>query len=694
MPDIRNLFAEGGALDRELDDYRPRQGQVEMAQRVQEVLAEGRGQCVLEAGTGIGKTFAYLAPIILSGKKALISTGARNLQDQLVLKDIPRLTKALGRDVSVAVLKGRANYICKKRMEEDNVLPGMDDHGDWAKIRMFAVQDSEGDVGRIPEVPADSRLLGRAVSTRETCNTKGCPHYEGCFLYKARKRAHGADIVIVNHHLFLSDVRLREEGVAELLPQREVVLFDEAHVLPELAPDFFGVQVSGAHFTRLLTELERAAKKAKQKDDSVISASKTVRGELEKWQEWSNAHTGKGGTIDHAQMLADKQWVKATKSLAESVEWLAQVLKDKDSDDDELRDALRKFSQRLFADCDALRDWLQAGSGANGKAAPAMDEEGFDPIVRWAAADDSSGNLTLHSAPMTGRNLFKRQWREQRMLFFTSATLSVGGDFKDFCDAAGLEDSQTHSWDSPYDFAERTRLYLPPNMPDPRGGGADAHTEAAVKAALPLIVANGGRAFMLFTSWRALRAAHPLLQPQLQKENITVLKQRDMSNDKLLKRFRREERAVLVGTKSFWQGVDVPGEALSLVVVDKLPFTPPTDPILIARDEWCEERGENPFMRNQLPRAVLLMKQVAGRLIRHHDDYGIFMIADPRVLTKGYGKTVIKALPPMPPCRDAKEAEDFLRQWAARRARANEATEVEPDEWDELEEENGDDMPF
>lgn len=681
MPDIAELFAAGGALDRALPGYRPREGQIEMARQVETMLGTG-GHCVLEAGTGIGKTFAYLTPIIQSGKTALISTGARALQDQLSQRDIPLLAQALGRDVSLAVLKGRANYICKAAIRGTADELFQDETDDWQKIIHFAGTSEDGDLRGITDLPANSPLLGRAVSTRESCNARKCEHYDECFLYRARERARTADIVIVNHHLFLSDMRLRDEGVADILPSRDVVLFDEAHLLPQLAPQFFGEQVSGNHLMNFIKQIDRIAAKKKSSEgesraaDALRAAGKRAQGCIGQWLETCNNVIEEGGRQPAAEVLASKEWVQSTALLTEEWRQLSQLLENQARAEGEMK--IANYALRAQADVKVLENWLSADGALSMSAdgAPNVSADGTpnaeepleegevateeeEPTVRWMEHNKSTGNVTLHSTPMTGRSIFARQWEQQPFLLFTSATLSVGGDFNDFCESAGLAAAETHSWDSPYDFANRSLLYLPPNLPPPND---DAHTQAVVEAALPLVRANGGRAFMLFSSWRALNSACDLLREPLETEGIDILKQGDMSNDALLRRFRRERRVVLLGTKSFWQGVDVRGDALSLLVVDKIPFTPPTDPLLKARDEWRKKQGENSFMRNQLPAAVLLMKQVAGRLIRDYDDYGVFMIGDPRVKKKSYGKTVLSALPPMPHCTDGEQAVEFLRR--------------------------------
>lgn len=655
-PAIAALFDEGGAIQGVLPGYRPRAGQIEMAQQVQAAVESG-GLSVLEAGTGIGKTFAYLVPIIASGKSALISTGSRALQDQLSQRDVPLVAQALGVTVSLAVLKGRANYICRQALAAGGQRGGElfgEEEGDWQKIVDFSARSEDGDIAGLSGVSSKSGLLRAAVSTPESCNTRSCDYYKECFLYKARARAHRADIVIVNHHLFLSDLRLREESIAELLPSRDVVLFDEAHRLPELAPEFLGEKFSSGQLLRYLKLAERLCAEYAADAEPVFAAARSVKNGLERLLGLSAPLLDRQRKT--ASALAGGEWAAALADLQRRLVSLATMLQDRAAEDERIE----KLAQRALNDKRVLAAWLAddvvAPPPAADEAPDSAKADDEEPLVRWADYS-SSGNLTLYAVPMTGRHFLARQWRQLETVIFTSATLSVGGAFDDFCEAAGIEHTAAHSWPSPYDFPNHSLLYLPRRLPSPNEAG---HAEAVADAALPLILANAGRAFLLFSSWRALEAANERLRQPLQAAAIEVLKQGEQPNDKLLARFRRHERAVLIGSRLFWEGVDVRGPALSLLVVDKIPFVPPDDPLLVARDEWRKKRDENPFLRNQLPAAVLLMKQVAGRLIRDYDDYGIFVIGDPRVLNKGYGRTILEALPPMRRCHDEAQAVKFL----------------------------------
>ena len=677
---IGALFSADGFLAQALADYRPRQGQIEMAEQVMQAL-DGGGHYVLEAGTGIGKTFAYLTPIIESRRSALISTGARALQDQLSQRDIPALAQALGHPVSLAVLKGRANYICQQAVADPAATAGLlpaAENDDWQKIMHFAATSEEGDLRALTTVPSDSPLLAHAVSTRESCTVQKCPHYDNCFLYRARRRAQQADIVIVNHHLFLSDMRLREEGVAELLPTRDVVIFDEAHLLPQLAPQFFGAQVSTAQLQRLFKQTRQLGELLGDSGGALLPLTAAAKAALDPVLALSQQYFS-ADKIPAAAALAKSDWTEAVQTLTQACRQLAEKLVSCAGNPD--AEKIVALAQRALQDSKTLTDWLgSAGNDAAANsadpagapaaaaasvpaaaAAPANNDADTDPTVGWLDYHDKSGNLIFYQTPLTGRTLFARQWAQLPTILFTSATLSISGNFTDFCEAVGLEQSSNHSWDSPYDFAARSLLYMPPDLPSPVSD-QQAHTAAVVRAALPLLLANGGNAFVLFSSWRALRAAAALLQEPLAAADITILQQGDLPNDALLKLFREQSRAVLLGSQSFWQGVDVRGAALSLLIVDKIPFTPPTDPLLQAQNDWRQRRGENPFRRNQLPPAILLMKQVAGRLIRDYDDYGVFMMGDPRLGSKSYGKTILQALPPMPLCRDGAAAADFLRR--------------------------------
>ena len=659
--DIAAVFAEDGPLSRAVPGYRPRPEQIEMAQAVCEALQGG--QSALEAGTGVGKTFAYLAPILQNGVSAVVSTGTRALQDQLMRRDIPLLARALNRPARVVALKGRANYLCRKKISEGGgeLIPARH----WERIVRFAAETRGGDIRDETGVPPRSPAWEAAVSTRETCPAHGCEHYNECFLYRARAEARRADIVVVNHHLFLADMRLKDEGVAEILPERDLIVFDEAHLLPELGPEYFGARVSTAQMIRLTRDAEREA--ANIPDGRPLIAAARV---LRECAAVVPDAAGEGDPrMPHEKAMEKGELKKALNQLREGLDAFHDRLFERVADGGEV---IPKITVRAAELKKALDEWLAPPEESDAEAeseSAAADAGDFPmegeiaeseaeriPQVRWLERHGTG--LTLHSAPVTAREHFRRQWESaEAAIVCVSATLSVGGKFDDFTAATGMEEAQTGAWPSPFDFAGRALLHLPPDMPEPN---SREHAEATARAALPLIRAGGGRAFVLFSSLRALREGTEILRDEL-GEDFELFAQGESANDELLRRFREARAGVLAGSRSFWQGVDVKGEALSLVVVDKIPFMPPDDPLVAARDAWRRRRGENPFLREQLPRAVTLMKQVAGRLIRDYDDRGVFAVCDPRLRTKGYGRVILSSLPPMRRCDDAEQAAAFLR---------------------------------
>ena len=651
--DIAAVFAEGGPLSRAVGGYRPRPEQIEMARAVSRALAGGLH--VLEAGTGVGKTFAYLAPVLQSEISAIVSTGTRALQDQLILRDIPALADALDRPVDAVPLKGRANYLCKKKIAEGGGELISVRH--WEKIVKFAARTESGDIGDESGVPPNSPAWEAAVSTRESCPAQGCEHYKECFLYRARARARRADIVVVNHHLFLADMRLKDEGVAEILPELDLIVFDEAHLLPDLGAEYFGAHVSTAQMIRLTRDAEREAAKIPNARPLTVAARI-----LREFAAALPDAAGEGEPRVHRdKALEQDELVRALDKLRGSLGVFHGILFDRLEDGGE---TISKMAVRAAELQKGLDDWLSppAESEAEGETAE-YDSEGEVaesdpdriPHVHWL--ERKGAGLILHSVPITARAHFRRQWESTRAaIVCVSATLSIDGGFDDFVSATGMEDAETGAWPSPFDFAGRSLLHLPREMPEPN---APEHTRAVAHAALPLIRAGGGRAFVLFSSLRALNQGAEILRAELGAD-FELFAQGEAPNDELLRRFRRARAGVLAGSRSFWQGVDVKGNALSLVVVDKIPFMPPDDPLVAARDAWRRKRGENAFMREQLPRAVTLMKQVAGRLIRDYDDRGVFAVCDPRLRTKGYGRVILSSLPPMRRCDDAEEAARFL----------------------------------
>lgn len=643
MDDLATLFAADGPLSRHIPHYRPRTQQLEMARRIYDALAN-RGRLVVEAGTGTGKTLAYLVPVLLTGAKTILSTASKTLQDQLFRRDIPAVRAALGLPVDVALLKGRANYVCHYHLERalaDARLASREEVEHLQAIARFAERSDSGDRMALKDVPEDSPVWPRAVSTRDNCLGSECPHYKACFVLKARRRALEADLVVVNHHLFFADVLLKDEGAGELLPAANAVVFDEAHQLPETASVFFGESVSSGVLIELAREvrLEAAVAAADfpELGRAAADLDKAAR-DLRLALGLANVRLPAARALEHAAFRA---------SLGVLQERLArlQVLLEAQA---ERSEGLANCHERCQAVADRLERWLSPDAQAG--------------MVRWCEAAIHA--VLLHSTPLDVGSLFARQIEgDARAWIFTSATLSVRGDFRHYLNQIGLPGAQTAVWESPYDYCRQAMLYVPAQMPDANSPG---YTRACVEAAWPVLRSSGGRAFLLFTSLRAMNEAHALVAERLAAEGRTwpLLLQGSRSRSELLEDFRRLGNAILLGSHSFWEGVDVPGEALSLVVIDRLPFQPPDDPVLAARIEAMRRAGHNPFFDYQLPHAVISLKQGAGRLIRHENDRGVLMICDTRLVDKPYGRRIWQALPPMRRTRLLAEVEAFFARTA------------------------------
>ena len=605
-----------------------------MAQAILEAIESG-GALAVEAGTGTGKTFAYLVPALLAGGKVIVSTGTKTLQNQLYDRDLPAVREALATGSVAALLKGRANYVCLYRLERarsDGRLETREDAARLRRIERFAATTISGDRADLAEVPEDAAVWQHATSTRENCLGQECPNYKDCFVMRARKNALAADVVVVNHHLFFADVALRDEGVAELLPSCNTVIFDEAHQLPETARLFFGETVSTAQLVELARDVRlelRAAGGASPELDRLASRLDKAARDLRLCFPKEGLRVG----WNHA--LREAGFTDALAGLNAAL--------------DSLRKPLAEQSERS--------EGLGACARRAGEAAALLARiaaEGSKNEVRWVEVFGQS--LQLHVTPLVPAELFRKQMADHpRAWIFTSATLAMGEDFSHFKRELGVEQAAARSWPSPFDFARQALLYSPRGLPaDPND---PAYTDAVVEAALPVLKASGGRAFLLFTSHRALRRAHELLKDRV---DYPLLVQGTGSRSELLVRFRSLGNAVLLGAASFWEGVDVRGEALSVVLIDKLPFAPPDDPVLAARIEALREAGGNPFMEYQLPQAVLQLKQGAGRLIRDEEDRGVLVLCDPRLYTKAYGRTVRASLPPMKLTRELADVEAFF----------------------------------
>lgn len=635
---IETAFATDGPLAKAIPGFSPRPQQIEMAAHIAATLKKN-GVLVAEAGTGTGKTYAYLVPALLNGGKVIISTGTKTLQDQLFNRDLPTVRAALKVPVAVALLKGRSNYVCHYHLAR-NLVDGRfttpEDAGYLRAIGRFMEVTQTGDKAECPEVPEDAAAWMFATSSRDNCLGQECPNIKECFVAAARRTAMEADVVVVNHHLFFADVSLRDGGMGELLPSCNAVIFDEAHQLPETASLFFGDNVSTAQVIDLARDVRtEGITSAKDCLDLpklcgvVEKAAKDLRLTLPvEPARFSLAQLEERGGFDNSLV-----------GLIRELDVLTALLETQAQRSEGLENCWRRAGELVAQ----LRRW-QKGADAN--------------YVRWGETYTLS--LQLNATPLVIASIMKKQMSgHPRAWIFTSATLAVQRDFGHYCGEMGLEGAESAFWDSPFDYETQALLYAPTGLPDPNNY---AYTEAVVKAAFPVVKASGGRAFFLCTSLRAMRRTHELLAEQLERAGLDfpLLIQGEGSKNELLERFRRLGNAILVGSQSFWEGVDVRGEALSLVVIDKLPFAPPDDPVLSARIERMKTEGRNAFMDYQLPRAVINVKQGAGRLIRDETDRGVLMICDPRLITKPYGKRVWRSLPPMKRTRELNVVLDFF----------------------------------
>ncbi len=644
MSDIESLFAQGGPFAQAIPAFRARQQQVEMAVQVAGALKHNR-VLVAEAGTGTGKTFAYLAPALLAGGKVIISTGTKTLQDQLFNRDLPMVRAVLKVPVSIALLKGRANYVCPyhlERNQRDGRFQSPQDAADLREIARFARITHSGDKTECVSVREDSLAWLSATSTRDNCLGQECPHVKDCFVLSARRNAMDADVVVVNHHLFFADVMLRDEGMGELLPACNAVIFDEAHQLPETASLFFGESLSTAQLLELArdtrSETVAAARDCRELIDATHALEKAAK-------DVRLAFGAEPARLSYMQALGRSGLAPAMQALDDELARFQEIVATQAERSEGLANCLR----RAVETAERLARWRSP-----------KEEE----TIRWVEV--FSHSAVFNATPLHIADIFREQMEgHPRAWIFTSATLAVGRDFRHYCNELGLswleQPPATEVWGSPFDYGEQALLYAPQGMPDPN---YPDYPEAVAAKALPLIMAAQGRTFVLCTSLRAMKRIHAWLQQRLEESNaaLPLLLQGEGSRTELLARFRKLGNAVLVASQSFWEGVDVPGDALSVVVIDKLPFAPPDDPVLAARIEHLQKSGQQPFMHYQLPRAVISMKQGAGRLIRSEEDRGVLCICDPRMLSKSYGKIVWRSLPPMRRTRVESDAVAFLEK--------------------------------
>lgn len=679
--EIDSLFGEGGPLGGAVGSYRPRHSQTAMAKAVAAAI-EKQGTLIAEAGTGTGKTFAYLVPALLWGGKVILSTGTKTLQDQLFQRDIPTVRKALHAPVSVALLKGRSNYVCHFHLErtlQNGRLTAKEDVGYLRDIARFMKTTSSGDKAELTRVPETAPVWNLVTSTRDTCFGAECQYYQDCFVMKARKEAQQADVVVVNHHLFFADVALKDTGIAELLPTANTVIFDEAHQLPETATMFFGDTVStsqvlelcrdvlaeglshardGADWPRVVAPVERAARDLRLAfpEDSIRMAVNQIAPS----SPFFPALDTLMDCMDEMIAVLEKQAERAEtiqQCRDRANELLAQMEKWNDIPPAAGKPAGAASTKRKEAKAPAEAQDAKAVEGTpEGDEAVAGERQFY---VQWVEAFASS--LQLHRTPLSIAPIFNKQ-REgvPRSWIFTSATLAVKRDFNHYAAQMGLWNEPAQSWPSPFNYEQQGLLYVPNNLPQPN---SYEYTDAVIDAALPAIEAAGGRCFFLCTTLRAVNRVAERLRDEFQKRKwpFPLFVHGEAGRTELLDRFRASGNGVLIGSQSFWEGVDVRGDALSLVIIDKLPFSPPDDPVLAARISEMEKQGLNGFVHHQLPAAIINLKQGAGRLIRDEGDRGVLMICDPRIITKAYGRRIWQSLPPFKRTREIGAVQEFFR---------------------------------
>ncbi|NHQ92985.1 ATP-dependent DNA helicase [Janthinobacterium lividum] len=649
--DIERLFGAGGPLGPAVGSYKPRRSQTEMAKAIASAI-DSQTTLIAEAGTGTGKTFAYLVPALMWGGKTIVSTGTKNLQDQLFLRDIPTVRAALQAPVSVALLKGRSNYVCHYHLErtlQNGRMTSRDDVGHLREISRFIKMTSSGDKAELAKVPENAMIWNLVTSTRDTCMGAECQYYQDCFVMKARKEAQQADVVVVNHHLFFADVALKDTGVAELLPSANTIIFDEAHQLPDTATLFFGNTVS----TSQILELCRDVLAEGLAHARGIDWAKTVTVVEKAARDLRLTFPQDIVRLSLPQIAPSSDFFPALDTLKDELDGMVAVLETQA----ERAETLEQCRVRGVELAQQLSGWK-----FDPKAKVAAGEE----AVFWVEAFSSS--LQLHKTPLSIAPIFNNQ-REgtPRSWIFTSATLAVKNDFKHFSEQMGLTGEPSHTWPSPFDYGQQGLLFVPQNLPQPNSLG---YTDAVIDCALPIIEAAGGRTFFLCTTLRAVKRAAERLADEFKQRglNFPLFVQGEKGRTELLDQFRAAGNGVLIGSQSFWEGVDVRGDALSLVIIDKLPFAPPDDPVLAARIEVMEKQGKNGFMHHSLPEAIINLKQGAGRLIRDEGDRGVLMICDPRLISKPYGKRIWQSLPPFKRTRDTAEVVEFFRNLPAKGA--------------------------
>ncbi|MBY5991409.1 ATP-dependent DNA helicase [Ferrimonas balearica] len=632
--EVALALSASGLLGQGIPGFRPRGIQQSLAQAIVEA-AEGHQTLVAEAGTGIGKTFAYLVPALLSGKRTLVSTGSKNLQDQLFFKDLPALLKLMERPPKVALLKGRSNYLChyhlNRRLTDLPDDPTLVDQ--LMRIRHWANGTPSGDFAELTSVPEGSLALTLAGSSNDNCLGRKCPEFERCCLKKARDKAMEADLVVVNHHLFFADMALKETGFGEILPTSELFVFDEAHQLPDIALTHFATSLSSRQLNDLAREMERAYAGPLRDCRQLHSGAQRLKAAtVDLYDALGGESTGRGN-LDWRALRTQSAVEQALSSLTEGLDFARRVLEGQLSRDE--------GADHAFERAALLQTRLSTF---------------LIPAGHSLTVECQRGHFVLRASPLSVAEQCQAYYAQfQAGWVFTSATLTVADRFDHFIREMGLSSPKELILDSPFDYPKQALLCVPRYLPEP---GQANLSQALAEVAEQLVKAADGRTFLLFTSYQMMHQVGEILARRLSQP---LLVQGMGSKRTLLSRFTQLGNAVLLATASFWEGVDVRGKALCCVMIDKLPFASPDDPLVKARSDAVLLRGGDPFNEVQLPQAVIALKQGVGRLIRGEGDRGILVIADPRLVARPYGGLFLASLPPMSRTRDLNAAVERLR---------------------------------
>ena len=635
-----DFFSVNGPLNDCLEDYQLRTEQVEMAKSIIGTI-EDKSSLVVEAGTGVGKTFAYLYPALLKGGKVVISTATKNLQDQLFFNDIPKIREALKISVKVNILKGRGNYICKLRMEntiQEGMFFNKEDAQHLQLIKAFSDNTDSGEVSEISEIPETSTIWPMVTSTKENCLGQDCEFYKECFLVKARKEALESEVLIVNHHLFFADFVLKDEELSEILPKANTIIFDEAHQIPLVASFFLGQSISSSQISNLIQDCQQGLKKYPDTIKVLDALSKDFQEIVFELKKIVSPFPAR---LNINNLKNYENFEKTYNSLIEKLELLGITLSKHSEENAELQKLFERSSELNIK----FSSWLKKDNQNN---------------IYWIEV--FSRTVQFNETPISISEQFNKfQEKSDSAWIFTSATLSINGSFDHFVKLLGLEKAMTQYLQSPFNYSENAFLYVPKEIPDSKD---ELFNLVLVKKALPLLKASKGRAFVLATSLKSMEEIGALQKDELKKNviNYPVITQGEGPKSDLLQQFKKHGNAILIGSLSFWEGIDVRGPTLSLVIIDKLPFQSPGDPVFESKIKLLSEEGINAFMSMQLPEAIIRLKQGVGRLIRDDYDKGVMVICDKRIIEKSYGIKIWKSLPPFKRTRNESAVINFLEE--------------------------------